>query len=369
MTSPAHLVLEDGSVFAGQGFGAEAEAHGEVVFTTSMTGYQEALTDPSFAGQILSMTYPLQGNYGVNRFDTESRRVQVRGFVVREACDLPSHWRSEGTLHDYLASAGIPAIEGVDTRALTRRLRSAGVMMGAITGEAAPEKAIARLKERPPYEGSDFVSEVSAPKPFTWAEPDALRVGHVTLALGRPGRSVRATMGIASAIGPSWQSPGGRRFERYLQADVAMPPGFPGGPLVDVNGRGIGMNTSALRRFASPTVPPGDVRRVTETLLEHGTVRRGYLGVTPQPAKLSAAIAQELDQETGLLVTFVEVGGPADKAGVLLGDVIVAFDGSPVRHIDDLFGALAETAGSKATVRGLRGGKLSDVAVTVGERT
>ena len=212
-------------------------------------------------------------------------------------------------------------------------------------------------------------AELTGLKPMAWAEPDALRVGHVTLALGRPGRSVRATMGIASAIGPSWQSPGGRRFERYLQADVAMPPGFSGGPLVDVNGRGIGMNTSALRRFASPTVPAGDVRRVTETLLEHGTVRRGYLGVTPQPAKLSAAIAQELDQETGLLVTFVEVGGPADKAGVLLGDVIVAFDGAPVRHIDDLFGALAETAGSKATVRVLRGGKLSDVAVTVGERT
>ena len=152
-------------------------------------------------------------------------------------------------------------------------------------------------------------AELSGLKPMAWADPEALRVGHVTLALGRPGRSVRATMGIASAIGPSWQSPGGRRFERYLQADVAMPPGFSGGPLVDVNGRGIGMNTSALRRFASPTVPAGDVRRVTETLLEHGTVRRGYLGVTPQPARLSAALAEELGQETGLLVTFVEVGG------------------------------------------------------------
>ncbi|MCH7579104.1 MAG: carbamoyl phosphate synthase small subunit, partial [Chloroflexi bacterium] len=141
----AHLVLEDGTVFTGQAFGAEAEAHGEVVFTTSMTGYQEALTDPSFAGQILMMTYPLQGNYGVSGFDAESNRVQARGFVVREACDLPSHWRSEGTLHDYLASAGIPAIQGIDTRALTRKIRSAGVMMGAITREE-PETAIARLR-------------------------------------------------------------------------------------------------------------------------------------------------------------------------------------------------------------------------------
>jgi carbamoyl-phosphate synthase small subunit len=168
VTDRRYLVLEDGSVFAGRAFGADAELHGEVVFTTAMTGYQEALTDPSFAGQILVMTYPLQGNYGVNPLDTESRRVQVRGFVVREACELPSHWRNEGTLHDYLASAGVPAIDGVDTRALTRRLRSAGVMMGAITNEPSPESALARLRELPRYDGCDFVSEVSAPEAFTW---------------------------------------------------------------------------------------------------------------------------------------------------------------------------------------------------------
>ncbi len=167
MTTRAHLVLEDGSAFAGRAFGATADAHGEVVFTTAMTGYQEALTDPSFAGQILVMTYPLQGNYGVNDFDTESRRVQVRGFVVREACALPSHWRSHGTLHDYLASNGIPGIEGVDTRALTRRLRSAGVMMGALTVES-PERALARLRDLPRYDGTDFVKEVTAPQPFDW---------------------------------------------------------------------------------------------------------------------------------------------------------------------------------------------------------
>jgi len=176
-TTRAHLVLEDGSVFAGRAFGAEAERHGEVVFTTSMTGYQEALTDPSFAGQILVMTYPLQGNYGVTPFDTESARVQVRGFVVREACELPSHWRSEDTLHGYLVANGIPAIEGVDTRALTRRLRSAGVMMGALT-RRDPETARARLRELPRYEGSDFVHDVSTAKPFSWPDPE------------RPGRHI-----------------------------------------------------------------------------------------------------------------------------------------------------------------------------------
>ncbi len=177
MTSRAHLVLEDGSVFTGRAFGAGVEAHGEVVFTTAMTGYQESLTDPSFAGQILVMTYPLQGNYGVNAFDVESRRVQVRGFVVREACDAPSHWRSEATLHEYLVSAGIPGIEGVDTRALTRRLRSSGVMMGAVT-QLGPERALARLRDLPRYEGTDFVKEVSAPEAFTWKEP------------GRPARHI-----------------------------------------------------------------------------------------------------------------------------------------------------------------------------------
>ena len=183
MTSRAHLVLEDGTVFDGRAFGATADAHGEVVFTTSMTGYQESLTDPSFAGQILVMTYPLQGNYGVNEIDIESRRVQVRGFVVREACDLPSHWRSTGTLHEYLVANGIPGIEGVDTRALTRRLRSAGVMMGAIT-TAEPERAIARLRDLPRYEGTDYVQEVSAPEPFQWNDPEHPRRHIVVLDLG-----------------------------------------------------------------------------------------------------------------------------------------------------------------------------------------
>jgi carbamoyl-phosphate synthase small subunit len=196
MTGRASLVLEDGSVFAGRAFGAEGEAHGEVVFTTSMTGYQEALTDPSFAGQILVMTYPLQGNYGVSGFAVESRRVQVKGFVVREACDLPSHWRSEGTLDGYLASNSIPAIEGVDTRALTRRIRSAGVMMGTITS-ADPKRALARLRDLPRYDGTDFVTEVSAPEPFDWPSSDTPRRHIVVLDLGVKHNILR----IVSALG------------------------------------------------------------------------------------------------------------------------------------------------------------------------
>jgi len=172
VTTKALLVLEDGSVFEGRPFGALARTHGEVVFNTSMTGYQEALTDPSYAGQILVMTYPLQGNYGINRIDVESRRIQVRGFVVREHCELPSHWRSEGTLHDYLEQRDIPGISGVDTRALTRRLRSVGVMMGTITSDEPPQDALARLREMPRYDNVDFVPEVSTESPYDWPSDD-----------------------------------------------------------------------------------------------------------------------------------------------------------------------------------------------------
>ncbi|MCH8025527.1 MAG: glutamine-hydrolyzing carbamoyl-phosphate synthase small subunit [Chloroflexi bacterium] len=192
----AHLILEDGTVFSGQAFGAEAEASGEVVFSTSMTGYQEALTDPSFAGQILTMTYPLQGNYGVNQFDVESARVQVRGFIVREACDLPSHWRSEATLHSYLADAGIPAIEGVDTRALTRKIRSAGVMMGIITTDDSPDSALERLRAAPRYDGGDFVDEVSAAEPFAWSDPERPKHHVAVLDLGVKHNILRVLSGL-----------------------------------------------------------------------------------------------------------------------------------------------------------------------------
>ncbi len=162
----AALVLEDGSVFEGDAFGAAAPATGEVVFTTAMTGYQEALTDPSFAGQILVMTYPLQGNYGINDADIESNRIQARAFVVREDCTIPSHWRSSMTLHDYLCDRGIPGISGVDTRALTRKLRTAGVMMGAVTHDESPQQALARLHALPRYGTTDLVPDVSTPEPY-----------------------------------------------------------------------------------------------------------------------------------------------------------------------------------------------------------
>ena len=128
------LVLEDGSCYQGEMFGAEADSFGEVVFNTGMTGYQEMLTDPSYGGQIVVPTYPIIGNYGINDNDLESRDIQVAGFVVREHCLRPSHSMSNTTLHEYLESKGITGISGVDTRAITRKIRMSGVMMGMITG-------------------------------------------------------------------------------------------------------------------------------------------------------------------------------------------------------------------------------------------
>ena len=162
---PAYLVLEDGSVHRGESMGARIEGHGEVVFNTSMTGYQEVLTDPSYAGQLVTLTYPLVGNYGINPQDYESAKIRVAGFVVREHCDQPSHGRSDRTLDEYLKSQGIPGICGVDTRAITRRLRERGVMMGLIT-TGSPEAAAAQLAEMPRYDDQDLVRTVTTKESY-----------------------------------------------------------------------------------------------------------------------------------------------------------------------------------------------------------
>ena len=162
-----YLVLADGSVHTGEAFGAVSDAHGEVVFNTSMTGYQEVLTDPSYAGQLVTLTYPLIGNYGINLDDVESRTIQVSGLVVRECCDEPSHGSSRSTLHEYLSEYGIPGIAGVDTRAITKRLRNQGVMSGIISTDD-PSKSLKRLATLPNYDDLDLVSTVTTSEHYTW---------------------------------------------------------------------------------------------------------------------------------------------------------------------------------------------------------
>jgi carbamoyl-phosphate synthase small subunit len=170
----ATLALEDGTCFSGVVAGALGEARGEVVFNTSMTGYQEVLTDPSYAGQIVTMTCPEIGNYGVSGGDVESRAPQVAGFVVREESPMASNWRAEGTLRDYLVANHIVAIADIDTRALTRLLRSGGVMRGVIaTGDGLDRSALVeRARSIPEMEGSDLVRGVTSARPFDWPNED-----------------------------------------------------------------------------------------------------------------------------------------------------------------------------------------------------
>jgi carbamoyl-phosphate synthase small subunit len=168
----AILALEDGSIFHGQGFGARASACGEVCFNTSMTGYQEILTDPSYKGQIVTMTYPLIGNYGVNAVDVESWRPHVAGFVIRELSPVVSNWRADFSLAEYLEKHGVPGLQGIDTRALTKKLRVRGAMNGFIsTEEISDEEAVRRAKEFV-FVGVDYVKEVTHKDAFRWDEKD-----------------------------------------------------------------------------------------------------------------------------------------------------------------------------------------------------
>ena len=167
----AILALEDGTVYHGKGFGAEATACGEICFNTSMTGYQEILTDPSYKGQIVTMTYPEIGNYGINSQDVESYQPHVSGFIIRELSPTISNWRSEKTLDEYLVASGIPAIEDIDTRALTKKLRVHGALNGVVsTDDISEEDAIKKAAEWPGIKGTDYAKVVTHDNAFTWDE-------------------------------------------------------------------------------------------------------------------------------------------------------------------------------------------------------
>ncbi|MEW6303657.1 MAG: glutamine-hydrolyzing carbamoyl-phosphate synthase small subunit [Verrucomicrobiota bacterium] len=196
----AILALEDGTVYHGAGFGAQATACGEVCFNTSMTGYQEILTDPSYKGQIVTMTYPLIGNYGVNSQDVESWRPHAAGFVIRELSPVVSNWRADHSLAEYLEKNGIPGIQGVDTRSLTKKLRVRGAMNGIISTEGLSDaEAVNRAKNWPGLVGVDYVKEVTHQKPFAWDEKDE-QSADFQLVLGNvnvDARNVRAPLPAA----------------------------------------------------------------------------------------------------------------------------------------------------------------------------
>ena len=202
--------------------------------------------------------------------------------------------------------------------------------------------------------------------PPDWSQPASARVGNLVVAVGRPSDSTAATFGIISAKGNPWRLSSN---ESYIQTDVSMYPGFSGGPLVDASSQFLGINTSALFSGIPTTIAKPTLDRVAAQLLQHGRIRRGYLGIGSQPAVLPGRAAQSVGQERGLLIVSVEPDSPADNGGLLIGDVIVSVGGSAVHGIDSLFSALgSESVGRATHVRVVRGGVPADLTITIGER-
>ncbi len=210
-------------------------------------------------------------------------------------------------------------------------------------------------------------AEADLPVPH-WAEPETIRVGHLVLALGRPSERIMATLGVVSAIEKGDKLPAGMQIDHFLQTDVVMYPGFSGGALLSAGGRVLGINTSAMRGI-SLTIPTSTLRRVVETLLAHGKIRRGYLGVGAQAAKLSSSVAQKAGQDHGLLVVSVESESPAEQGGLFMGDVLLTFEDTPLRSPEDLIRALrGDYVGKAAALKIVRGGEVHTLSVTIGER-
>lgn len=237
-------------------------------------------------------------------------------------------------------------------------------------GLAAKESSPAELIGRDPTTDLALLRVLEAlPKAPAWSGPEGVRVGHLVLALARPGGRPQATLGIVSALDGGWRTPASGQLDHFLQTDVVMAPGFSGGPLVSMAGEILGINSSALVRGLSLTIPTTTVRRVVESLLAHGRVRRGYLGVGVQPVRLPQPLAEAAGQEMAVLLNSVEPGGPADQAGLTLGDALLSLDGQSLLHPEGLVALLrGELVGRRATVRFIRGGKVEERTLTVGER-
>ncbi len=209
----------------------------------------------------------------------------------------------------------------------------------------------------------------SAPAPTEWGESGEVKAGHLVLGLSRPGRQVRARLGLVGAVGEDWRTPIGGRIDADIHTDLPIHHGYSGSALVDLRGRVLGINTAGIYRATAVVIPTSTVRRVMESLLAHGTVRRGYLGIVTQPVRLPQDAAERIGQETALLVTSVQSGSPAHQAGLVLGDAIVAFEGASLRHPGELLPLLEEERiGKEATLSVLRAGEVREVRVTIGVR-
>ncbi len=240
------------------------------------------------------------------------------------------------------------------------------IHVGLPNGDSLPATLVGR---DPTTDVAVVKVEASDLSAASWVSSEQLKVGHLVLALGRPGQTVQATLGVISALGDGWQTSGGGRIDRYLQTDVVMYPGFSGGPLVGAGGQVAGLNTSGLLRGVSMALPSETIARVVNTLLTHGRVRRGYLGVGAQAAKLPHDVAEAVGQETGLLLVSVEEGSPAQEGGLTVGDIIIAVDNESVQNLGNLLSMLTgDRVGKTALIGIVRGGQPQELPVTIGER-
>ncbi|MGQ0567916.1 MAG: S1C family serine protease [Armatimonadota bacterium] len=268
--------------------------------------------------------------------------------------------------HRLPASGIIWAADGVIVTAAHVIEHDEHIRVGLADGQAVPAMLVGR---DPTTDVAALRVEASNLRPPVWSEPHAGRAGHLVLSLGRPGRTIRATLGMLSAVADNWQAPSGAQIDRYLQTDTRLAPGFSGGPLADATGNVLGMNTSGLLRRAALTVPVPTLRRVVETLLTHGRMRRGYLGIGAHPVRLPVGLRADSGQQTGLLLVSVEPDSPAERAGLLLGDVILGLGEAKIHHLNDLTGLLTdEWIGQPIPARILRSGTLKDLTIEVGER-
>ncbi|MGH7713413.1 MAG: S1C family serine protease [Gemmatimonadaceae bacterium] len=291
------------------------------------------------------------------------------------------------TLSDDLAGAAERAGASVVAIHARRRIPSSGVIWAPdviVTAShtlqreddlqvtlANGEKVPATLGGRDPATDIALLRFDAAATPATIDSGDSLRVGQMVLALGRPGPSITAALGIVSAVGGEWRTWHGGRIDRFVRLDLAIYDGFSGGPLVDGSGRVLGINTSALSRSAALTIPASTVSRVAEQLKTTGRVRRGYIGIAGQPVRIPDDLVRSLSlaQEIGLMVVGVDDGGPAHKAGVLLGDVVITFDGEAVEDPGELMAALsADRVGSEVPIGVIRAGRREQLRVTVADR-
>ena len=264
------------------------------------------------------------------------------------------------------ASGTIWTTEGIVVTANHAVVRDEDIKVVLADGKSA----VATLIGRDPTTDLALLRlENGNPASSKWIGAGDLRVGHLVLSLGRPGKTVRAALGIISALGESWRTPAGGTVDSYIQTDAPSYPGFSGGPLATVEGDILGIGTSGLLRGTTVTVPTTTVKAVVDELLKRGRISRGYLGVGIQPVRLPSALGRQLGQETALLVVSVEPDSPGERAGLVLGDTIIAIGNSQVRHWDDLLGALGkDEIGKTVTVRILRGGQSQQLKATIGER-